>query len=246
MADDTMTLPEAPATLRSPDTVPYSWPWDGAFRPGRFVLLVAGAQQGMAQASLRATAVLTGIDQLAATVRSSGGLVCWVRHASIARDLARRHDAVLGTPHRRGGLLPVPGSAEWQWCVDPDPADVVVDAGGFDGFHDGPLDRVLRSLGSDLVGMCGLAHEVAVDSTCRSANDRGYECLTLTDLVAPIDPDTSAHALSSVTMSGGIFGAIAPAAALVDLFTRAARWNGSSPTSESPTSENPTFEEVPT
>jgi nicotinamidase-related amidase len=62
----------------------------------------------------------------------------------------------------------------------------------------------------------GYGAEAAVDSTLRSANDRGYECLTLIDAVAPFDPDTGRHALSSITMSGGIFGAIATTDAFID------------------------------
>jgi hypothetical protein len=36
------------------------------------------------------------------------------------------------------------------------------------------------------------------------------------DAVAPFDPETGRHALSSITMSGGIFGAIATTDALLD------------------------------
>jgi nicotinamidase-related amidase len=50
----------------------------------------------------------------------------------------------------------------------------------------------------------------------RSANDRGYECLTLTDATAPLDAGTGARELRSITMSGGIFGAIGTATSLLD------------------------------
>jgi nicotinamidase-related amidase len=43
----------------------------------------------------------------------------------------------------------------------------------------------------------------------REANDLGYECLALTDCSSGLSPDTLAAAMSSVTMSGGIFGVIA-------------------------------------
>jgi nicotinamidase-related amidase len=56
--------------------------------------------------------------------------------------------------------------------------------------------------------VCGLGAETAVDCTVRSANDRGFECLTLTDAVAPHDPALAARTHHSITMSGGIFGAI--------------------------------------
>lgn len=45
-------------------------------------------------------------------------------------------------------------------------------------------------------------------STLTSANDRGYECLLLTDACAALAEQTRKGALSTVTMSGGIFGAV--------------------------------------
>ena len=56
--------------------------------------------------------------------------------------------------------------------------------------------------------MTGVTTEVCVHTTVREANDRGYECLVLSDGVAPFDDELGDHALSSVTMSGGIFGAV--------------------------------------
>ena len=63
--------------------------------------------------------------------------------------------------------------------------------------------------------MCGLGTEGPVSSTNRSANDRGYECLTATDTVVHHDGVTGAAMLSSICMSGGIFGAIGTAADLI-------------------------------
>jgi nicotinamidase-related amidase len=90
-----------------------------------------------------------------------------------------------------------------------DDGDVTVEAAGVDGFYASALDDELRRLGADHLVLVGWGAEAAVDSTLRSANDRGYECLVLTDAVAPFDVAIGEHALSSVTMSGGIFGALA-------------------------------------
>jgi nicotinamidase-related amidase len=43
----------------------------------------------------------------------------------------------------------------------------------------------------------------------REANDLGYECLLLTDCCSWLSDQTGAGAVSSVQMSGGIFGAVA-------------------------------------
>jgi nicotinamidase-related amidase len=54
----------------------------------------------------------------------------------------------------------------------------------------------------------GIASELTVDSTVRTLNDRGHECLVLTDGCAPLVASLGARAHHSLTMSGGIFGAL--------------------------------------
>jgi biuret amidohydrolase len=99
---------------------------------------------------------------------------------------------------------PSPVSAR---VAGPWPSDVVVQPHGWDGFHGTPLDGVLRAAGRDTLLFAGWWLETAVHSTMRSANDRGYECLLATDLTVGLDPGTTAGAISSIHMSGGIFGA---------------------------------------
>jgi nicotinamidase-related amidase len=182
-------------------TVPYPWPYDGDLDPGRLALVVAGAQAGWAARSSRAADVATVLLAVASELRAAGATIVVIRHAAAGS--------------RRLALPPVTGSDDWRLTFAAHPGDLVVEASGIDGFHGGPLDDVLRMRGIDHLVLGGFGHEAAVDSTLRSANDRGYECLVLTDGVAPFDEDTGAHALSSVTMSGGIFGALGTSTALV-------------------------------
>jgi nicotinamidase-related amidase len=183
-------------------TVPYPWPYDGSLDPTRLALVVAGAQAGWAVRSSRAADVATVLLAVAETVRSIGARVVVLRHAAV--------------PGRRPTPLPpAPGDDGWRLAFAPRPTDLVVDATGIDGFHGGPLDGVLRAAGIDHLVLGGFGHEAAVDSTLRSANDRGYECLVLSDGVAPFDEVLGAHALDSVTMSGGIFGAVGTSDALL-------------------------------
>jgi nicotinamidase-related amidase len=50
----------------------------------------------------------------------------------------------------------------------------------------------------------------------RDANDRGYECLLLSDCTGATDPDNYLSALHMIKMQGGVFGAVATSAALLD------------------------------
>lgn len=84
----------------------------------------------------------------------------------------------------------------------------VVTAGGIDAFHGGPLDDVLRQEGRTHLLVAGMGLEGPVHSTLRSANDRGYECLLVTDATAPLTTTLADAAAKTVTMSGGIFGAV--------------------------------------
>jgi nicotinamidase-related amidase len=145
--------------------------------------------------------------KVAAAFHTTGASVVLVRH---------------GMSHRvRGLAVPPPtGEAPWQLAFAPNRSDVIVDAAGVDGFHGSALDDVLRARGIDHLVLGGFGYEAAVDSTMRSANDRGYECLVLVDAVAPFDEDLGARALASVTMSGGIFGAVGSSADLLHALTR--------------------------
>ena len=141
------------------------------------------------------------IAAVAGAVRSGGGTVVHIRHSGFRRSPS--------------GLPPIRSDDGWELVGEPSPGDIVVDAAGVDGFYGGPLDQELRSRGVDTLVLCGFGAEAAVSSTRRSANDRGYECLTLTDASAPFDAVLGRHDLHSITMSGGIFGAIAPSEALL-------------------------------
>jgi nicotinamidase-related amidase len=182
---------------------PYSWPWDGDLSPARLALVVAGAQRFWLDRTVEPEKHLAVIDEVATTLRASGALVVWIRHG---RTAASRN------------TIPLAGSPEHVLATDPHPLDVVVDAAGHDGCYGGPLEPTLRALGRDQVVMCGLGLEGPVHSTLRTLNDMGYECLTLTDACAPGEAASGANALSTITFSFGIFGAIAPSASLLGAF----------------------------
>jgi nicotinamidase-related amidase len=95
------------------------------------------------------------------------------------------------------------------------PCDLVVEAPGWDATFATSLEVELRQRGITTLALAGLASEWTVDSTVRTLNDRGFECLVLTDGCAPVDHDLGARAHASLTMSGGIFGALGTIPALI-------------------------------
>ncbi|AYG03249.1 cysteine hydrolase family protein [Gryllotalpicola protaetiae] len=84
-------------------------------------------------------------------------------------------------------------------------ADIV--AQGWSGFFGSGLDAVLRRRGVTHLVLAGAWLETGVHSTMRTANDMGYECLLVEDACSALEPELTANSLSSIHMSGGIFGA---------------------------------------
>ncbi|MCU1676887.1 MAG: cysteine hydrolase [Frankiales bacterium] len=123
----------------------------------------------------------------------------------LAADVGRAGGLVIAVAHRDAPVL-VHG-------------DVTVRPPGRDAFYATGLDDVLRQAGRDRLVLAGWHLEIEVHSTLRSANDRGYECLTLTDACLPADPALAAASSSMIQMSGGIFGAVGTSHALVAALT---------------------------
>ena len=182
-----------------PQTVPYAWPYDGGrsiLSTDRLAVVACGVQDHWLAHVVRPSE-LPGAHAVVAGAREQGVHVEWVRHG-----------AAVGALRPVDRALPEVGSAPWQLAGDVHPEDLVVDVPALDGFVTGELDLQLRWRGIDRLALVGVGTETTVSSTNRSANDRGFECLTLSDAVLHHDDDTGAASLSSVCMSGGIFGAV--------------------------------------
>jgi biuret amidohydrolase len=94
--------------------------------------------------------------------------------------------------------------------LQPRPGEPVVDKPGKGSFYATDLDSILKTRGITSLLVCGVTTEVCVHTTVREANDRGYECLVLSDCVASYFPEFQRVALEMIKAQGGIFGWVAP------------------------------------
>jgi nicotinamidase-related amidase len=108
--------------------------------------------------------------------------------------------------------------------LKPLPGEPVVDKPGKGSFYATDLDGILKNRGIQQLVVCGVTTEVCVQTTVREANDRGYDCLVLSDCVASYFPEFQRVALEMIKAQGGIFGWVAPSEAF--LRALASTWVG--------------------
>ena len=200
---------------------PYPFPLDPAaaalividmqrdfLEPGGF-----GASLGNDVALLRRAIGPT--QRVLAAWRAAGLVVVHTRegHAPDLSDLPaskrRRGNGVLriGDPGPMGRLLVrgEPGHAIIPE-LQPLPGEPIIDKPGKGAFHSTDLDATLRAKGVTQLVVTGVTTEVCVQATVREANDRGYDCLVLSDCTASYVPDFHQAALSMIVAQGGILG----------------------------------------
>ena len=101
-------------------------------------------------------------------------------------------------------------------ALKPGPGEPVVDKPGKGSFYATDLELMLRDRGIKSLVVTGVTAEVCVQTTVREANDRGFECLVLSDCIASYFPEFYEMTLRMVKAQGGIFGWVAPSEALLD------------------------------
>ena len=175
-----------------------------------------GALHDAVADSMQSTGMLANTVRTTGAARTAGARLvhCPISFAGGYRELTDSPYGILK------GVVDSNAFVQGEWgaqIVDdlkPEPQDIVIEGKrGLDAFASTNLDFVLRSKGIHTIALAGFLTNCCVESTMRSAYERGYEVVTLTDCVAATSTAEHDNALAydypmfSKPMTGDAFTA---------------------------------------
>ncbi len=208
-------------------------PYPYSFPPGRTALVVIDMQRDFIEPGGFGAALGNDVSLLEAIIptvkgliglfRTSGWLVIHTREAhkpdlsdcppsKIARGAA---SVRIGEDGPMGRLLVAgePGN-QIVAALAPVAGEIVIDKPGKGMFWATGIHERLQVLGISHLVFTGVTTEVCVQTSMREANDRGYDCLLVSDATESYFPTFKAATIEMIIAQGGIVGWVAPLAAL--------------------------------
>jgi nicotinamidase-related amidase len=200
-------------------------PYPFALEPERAALLIIDMQRDFLEPGGFGAMLGNDVDQLRRTIEPNRRLLAAWRTAGLtvihtreghrpdlsdlppAKKIRGMTVTTIGDPGPMGRIL-VRGEPGHDIIPElaPLPDEPIIDKPGKGAFFATDLHAILQHRGIAQLVVTGVTTEVCVNTTIREANDRGYDCLALSDCTGSYFPEFHRVGLAMIKAQGGIFG----------------------------------------